>query len=548
MYYWENHYDKVSKKWLSSQKIEWCLDDVDSQIDNPDLQNVPFEESIDFLEFLAQNQSFSYHVKDMEDGDNTTKQTLKDQGILSILIIPVFVKTEFIGFIGFDSCKIEKEWSQVEISLLNSFVLLYAEALEKNDLEQEVKQTGANFFNFFNMIQDLLIVLDYDGTIIDVNNNVLERLNYTRDELLGEPYLMLHPEDTKEETKSNFNDLITQKTEYFKMDAVTKDGYVFPVESMNTEGLWNGKPAIFSVTKDVTELSLSEDKFSKAFNNSGVSMFISKFADGEILEANDTFLSYVGYTENEVIGKTTLDLEMTKDYENRDLFIEQIETEGKISDLEIKFISKDNKVRTGLTNIVPITINNEACLLSSIVDISDRIENEKKILELSNRDELTNLYNRRFIYESVEEIIADYKENNEPFSVAILDIDNFKGINDQYGHQIGDCVLVKISKVINESLREYDVLGRYGGEEFIILLNHADIEKSKMVLDRVLNIVQNTIFTCGGNQIELTFSAGLTSCVEIEKEELSIDKLVGISDKRMYLAKQNGKNRIVYRG
>ena len=72
--------------------------------------------------------------------------------------------------------------------------------------------------------------------------------------------------------------------------------------------------------------------------------------------------------------------------------------------------------------------------------------------------------------------------------------------------------------------------------------------KSKMVLDRVLNILQNTIFTCGGNQIELTFSAGLTSCVEIEKDELSIDKLVGISDKRMYLAKQNGKNRIVYRG
>lgn len=275
-------------------------------------------------------------------------------------------------------------------------------------------------------------------------------------------------------------------------------------------------------------------------------MFISKFANGEILEVNDTFLKYLGYTEAEVIGQTTLELQMTQDYETRDLFKEQIKTNGKITDLEIQFITKNNIIRTGLTNIVPITINNEECLLSSIVDISDRIESEKRIIELSNRDELTNLYNRRFIYESVEEIIADYQENDEPFSVAILDIDDFKQINDRYGHQTGDCVLIEFSKVVKENLREYDVLGRYGGEEFVVLLNHADLQESNRVLSRVLDIVREHRFTCSNEKINLSFSAGITSCEELEKDRLSLDQLIGISDKRMYLAKQKGKNNIVY--
>lgn len=546
VYYWENNYCEDTKEWKTSQRLEWCQDNIETQIDNPELQNVLFEDSIDFMGTLAQNKSFNAHVKDMKDGENTTKRMLERQGILSILVIPIFIEDNFEGFIGFDSCETEKDWSEIEISLLKSFVFLYVKAYEQNLLQREVLQIKDNFYNFFNMTEDLLMVLNTDGKVLDINNNVLERLNYSREELLGESYLIFHPENEREKVGSNFQDILSGRKVNFNISAITKDGQTFPIETTNTQGLWDGEPAIFGVIKDVSELTLSEDKFSKAFNNSGVSMFISKFTDGEILEVNDTFLHYIGYAENEVLGKTTLDLEMTKDYENRDHFIEQIETKGKITDLEINFISKDNIARTGLTNIVPITINNEACLLSSIIDISDRIENEKRILELSNRDALTNLYNRRYIYDSVEEIIADYKENDELFSVAIVDIDNFKDINDQYGHQVGDCVLVEFSNKIQEHLRDYDVLGRYGGEEFIILLNHADIKKGKKVLNRILDVIRDTTFYCNNHQIKLTFSAGLACCKELNNEDLSLDNLVGISDKRMYMAKESGKNKIMY--
>lgn len=546
VYYWENHYNEKSKQWLTSQKIEWCLDKMEQVSDKSPLQDIAFEEISEFIEPLSNNETFCCSTKELDE-KSTTKKFLESQGILSVLTIPIFLKNQFIGFIEFDSYAFDREWSQVEISLLNSFVFLYAKALERDRLEQKVKQTNDNFFNFFNMIEDLLIVLDYEGTIIDINNNVLKQLSYTRKELLGAPFLKLHPEDEVEKTKKNFNELITKGTEYFRLNLLTKEGDIFPIEARNSKGIWNGKPVIFAVGKDISELTLSEDKFSKAFNNSGISMFISRFKDGKLLEVNDKFLDFFGYIKSEVIGKTTLELQMTKDYDERDTFKEMIQRDKKITDLEINYIDKNKKIHTGLTNIVPITINNEDCLLTSIIDISDRVANEKEIVELSTRDYLTSTYNRRFIYEVLDEIIEDSKREKIFFSVAIIDIDNFKSINDYYGHQVGDDVLVEFTRILKDNLRSHDILGRYGGEEFIVIINHADIEESNHVLKRVLGSVRDHVFQTDEEQIELTFSAGIASCKEFTDEKLTIDKLIEKSDRRMYRAKKSGKNQIVFR-
>lgn len=546
VYYWENKYNEKANDWVTSRKIEWSLNSASREIDNSKYQDIPFGELDYFMKKLAQNHTFSCQVKDLDKNEEQAKKFLNSRGILSVLSIPIFVKDDFVGFIGFDSCKSEKIWSEVEISLLKSFVLLYEKALERAQLEQEVKQTSENYFNFFNMIQDLLIVFDYEGNIIDINKAFSEKTNYSRAELLGMSYLKLHPKEKADEMTREFKDLINNKTQEFNLNLLTKEGIVLPIEARNSEAVWNGEPVIFSVGKDISELTLSEDKFSKAFNNSGVSMFISKFEDGEILEANETFLEFLGYKKNEVIGKTTLDLQITKDFTKRDGFKKVIQDDKKILDLEIKFIDKNNCIHIGLTNIVPVTINNEKCLLTSIIDISDRVKNEKEIKELSTRDHLTNVYNRRFIYEVLGEIIKDSKRENELFSIAIIDIDNFKNINDEYGHQVGDNVLVDFTQVIKDNLRSHDILGRYGGEEFIIVLNHANIEESSKVLERVLAGIRNKEFIYGENHLSVTFSAGITSSEELENYELTIDKLVEISDKRMYRAKKEGKNKVVY--
>lgn len=546
VYYWENHFDKELKKWFTNQKFEWCLDKSKQEINNPKLQNISFEDLGDFIGILSQNKTFSAHVKDISREKYKTRQILEDQAILSVLVIPVFVEDEFRGFIGFDSYNFEREWTEVEISLLNSFVLLYEKTIERRNLGKDLEQVKENFNNFFNMIQDLLFVLDYNGNIIDVNQSVLNRMNYHKEELLGQSVLKLHPKHRAEEVKIKMKDLLEKKNNSCSIPAITKDGEIFPIETKISEGLWNQEKVFFAVSKDITELTMSEEKFSKAFNNSGVSMLITNFENGKISEVNDTFLDLVGYKKEEIIGKTILDLKIFRGYKKREKLIQEIDTYGKISDMEIEILNKDNNLRKAIVNIVPLQLNNHMFLLTSILDITTRIQYEEKILDISNRDYLTGVYNRRYVYSRAKEIIEEHKRTNKIFSVSIIDIDNFKLINDTYGHVAGDFILKEFTKVMNERLRPYDILGRYGGEEFILILNHADLEKSYLILKRILNFIRNKTFLFDGNFIKLTFSAGIASCQELSENEIEIDKLVKIADRKMYLAKDSGKNEIIY--
>lgn len=547
VYYWEKHYDDEEKRWLISQKLEWCGPGVEAEINNPDLQNVPLEEASDFVGVLAEKKFFSAHIKDMIDGPNSTKKVLEAQGIKSILAIPVFQKDQFRGFIGFDSCQKERDWSQAEVSLLKAFVLLYVEALERSLLEEKMVQARENLNNFFNMINDMLIVLDHGGHILQVNDSVLNRLNYSREGVLGRHVLIFHPKDQAVLVARNIEALISKEIEVCDIPAITRDGQVFPVETRVSEGLWDGEPVIFAVSKDITDLRMSEEKFSKAFNNSGVSMFITSLEEGELLTVNDTFLELMGYSREEMIGKHILDFHIYENEDQRHLITESIKKDGKVVNFEIKLKGKDQVFRTGLMNIVALNINNKPCLLSNIVDIADRVAYEEELLKMSNRDSLTGVYSRRCIYEKVEGIIQKYRQDKRTFSLVIIDIDHFKSINDQYGHQIGDKVLIEFTKRIEESLRLHDLLGRYGGEEFILVLNHSDRESSHVVLERILDNCRRRPFVFGDISIGLTFSAGISAADELDLDQVSTDRLVEIADQRMYIGKQSGRNRIIYK-
>ncbi len=532
---------------VKSQKKEWHLGYVDEETKNPQLQNLPLEEYDKFIANLSKNKTFSFYIKDMNDGKYSAKPILKNQGINAILTIPFFLNDEFIGFIGLGSSNIEKEWSQVEIELLESFILLYTKALERNLIEKCLIQVNENFEKLFNMINDLLFIIDFEHNIIDVNNNILDKFKYSKEELIGKSISVLYPKENRNEVKMNIESFRKGKIQVYNMPAVTKSGHVFPVETNVSEGIWKGKPVIFGVSKDISELSRSEEKFSKVFNESSVNMFISRFEDGKIIDVNKTFLEFLGYRREEIIGKTILELELTKGYEDRELIKKKIKMNKKIMDLEIEIRSKDKKTYIGLTNISLLNINREKCFLVSVIDITDRVEYEQNLLEASNKDFLTGAYNRNFIWMRLEEKIEEYKRSDNIFSIGIIDIDDFKLVNDKYGHQVGDEILIGFSKIINNSLRSYDVLGRYGGEEFIIIFNQSNSENSKKILERILKIIRNKVFQIGSNQIKITFSAGIISCEELGKDKISINDLVEIADKRMYLGKKKGKNRNIHR-
>ena len=131
------------------------------------------------------------------------------------------------------------------------------------------------------------------------------------------------------------------------------------------------------------------------------------------------------------------------------------------------------------------------------------------------------------------------------FSVSILDIDWFKKVNDTYGHLAGDYVLKELTRIMKENIRSYDLFGRYGGEEFIIVTTGREKQDVNTYLKRILKIVSETVFSFQDNYIQITINCGIADTKDLGKKDLSIENLISIADKRLYHAKATGRNKIV---
>lgn len=170
---------------------------------------------------------------------------------------------------------------------------------------------------------------------------------------------------------------------------------------------------------------------------------------------------------------------------------------------------------------------------------------QERIRKLSVIDSLTHLYNRRQFMALLQ---AEYKRtirHNLNLSVIFLDIDNFKRINDTYGHLTGDQVLKGLAQAILTTVRTSDVAGRYGGEEFVVYLPETNHENATMLAERLRKVVESSSIPNGhGNPLQVTVSVGVASGSEIDAGS-PIEHLLDLADQRLYVAKQTGKNRVV---
>lgn len=168
---------------------------------------------------------------------------------------------------------------------------------------------------------------------------------------------------------------------------------------------------------------------------------------------------------------------------------------------------------------------------------------ENKLLTLSITDELTGLHNRRFILGELEKQFASVKRYGESVSVALIDLDNFKSINDNYGHPAGDKVLRAFAKIINARLRGTDIYGRFGGEEFLIIFPNQSSENAMNSVNDILERFREQSFVTPTGQIfNATFSAGIT---EITSKDKDVSELVSRADNALYTAKAQGRNDLV---
>jgi diguanylate cyclase (GGDEF)-like protein len=167
--------------------------------------------------------------------------------------------------------------------------------------------------------------------------------------------------------------------------------------------------------------------------------------------------------------------------------------------------------------------------------------NVLKLNELATMDYLTNIPNRRYFFDLGEKIFSLSKRENKDLSLLLLDIDLFKNVNDTYGHDIGDEILKLVAVTIKDNLRNSDILSRFGGEEFVVLLNETDNKGAENISIKLKDLIEALNYKISDNLIKTTVSIGVTS---IKQEDVNLNNLIKRADEGMYKAKAKGRNTI----
>jgi diguanylate cyclase (GGDEF)-like protein/PAS domain S-box-containing protein len=281
---------------------------------------------------------------------------------------------------------------------------------------------------------------------------------------------------------------------------------------------------------------------SQVFNNTLDAIFITD-AKGNIIRINNAFTQLTGYTQSDVIGKNPRILKST--YHDEDFYNQlwsQILEKGFVQH-EIWNRNKSGEVFVSIESITSIKDENgdNKYFIATLHDITARKDAENRIVHLAHYDPLTDLPNRALFQDRFSHAITLASREKQKVSLAFIDIDGFKNINDTKGHPMGDKLLIKISEILNSCIRESDTLSRLGGDEFTIIFEHLDkIESVVPICKHILNKLKEEILI-DGQSIFITASIGLSVYPDDGDD---IHTLIQHADTAMYKAKDNGKNRI----
>ncbi|GAB7024976.1 diguanylate cyclase [Geotalea toluenoxydans] len=174
--------------------------------------------------------------------------------------------------------------------------------------------------------------------------------------------------------------------------------------------------------------------------------------------------------------------------------------------------------------------------------LQDELKRSNELLkQLSNTDPLTHLYNRRYLMEALDREYQRAARKESSLSLIIIDIDHFKKVNDNYGHQQGDVVLAAVAALLKKMVRSYDVAARYGGEEFVVLLSETALPQAMLFAERCRCAVQEIVFTGKMNGLTITVSLGVATFPSAKVD--CVDSLFRQADEALYKAKQGGRNK-----
>jgi PAS domain S-box-containing protein len=398
---------------LASQTREWTRQDIDPQIGNPDLQNLPLVDAgfSRWAEKLSQGESIMGNVRDFPAGE---RAILEPQLIKTLLVVPIFTQQGWWGFMGYDDCKSERPWMPAEAEALRAAARIIGAALNRKMAVEALQKSEENLRRFFNTIDDFIFVLDQDGKILHTNDTVVTKLGYTEEELVGLHVLMVHPEARRDEALQIVLGMLAGTAKTCPVPLLAKNGQRVPVETRVVRGQWNGQDVLLGISKNISDLCASEEKFAKAFHGNPSPMAISRLDDDRFVDVNEAFLKTLGYQRHEVIGRSAGELHLFVDAEMRATAMRMFSEQGTLRGFEMAARAKDGQIRNGLFAADMIELQEQKLLLTVMTDITERKQAE--IVQQKTKAQQKAILDNLPFLAWLKDSQGRFLEVNEPFA------------------------------------------------------------------------------------------------------------------------------------
>jgi diguanylate cyclase (GGDEF)-like protein/PAS domain S-box-containing protein len=393
------------------------------------------------------------------------------------------------------------------------------------------------------------IVISENGVIFEANNAISELSGYSVSELIGMAVVDIFAQEVRDDVKAKI------QAGYEKIYAsmgLTKAGVQFPVEIQAREFIHEHRRVRCAAIRDLSKhyevmeaLRESEKKF-RTVVTGALDAIVMIDAQGKVTFWNKAAERIFQYSENEMMGKNPHDVIMppvfSKAHKKAYSHFQQTGKGGVIDKtIELSALKKDGEEFPIELSLSAVQIKERWCAIAVIRDISERKQMEAELTRLATTDVLTGVDNRRSFMEKAEHEITRAQRYGVAFTMMIMDIDFFKSINDKYGHQAGDIVLQKMAQAVKSALRDSDIFGRIGGEEFAIVLIEAEQKTALLTAERIRSLIETLDIKTEKETVQITVSIGLT----FFKSGDDMSTLSKRSDEALYSAKRSGRNRVV---
>lgn len=435
--------------------------------------------------------------------------------------------------------------------ILNSAGLIVGASKIVRDISAEVSNEILNkkFRAIIESSDDAIISKDLNGIIQSWNNGAEKVFGYTAEEMIGEPMLKVFPDDRLHEESEILAKLKRgEKVDHFRTQRKRKDGKLIHV-SATISPIYDEQGRVIGASKIARDISsqVEVERLTREFDSiikSSHDAIISQTLDGTILSWNPAAEQLFGFTAREIIGESIFKIIPPEKHDAHKALLRSLLKGTKVVNHSSLCMRKDGEIIQVSETISPVYDSDTSTVIGAskiardtTVEALERAE----IWKQANFDSLTGLVNRSYFLNRSTEIIktAEILGAKSKFYIAFLDVDSFKQYNDKYGHKFGDDVLKTISMVLTENFRSSDIVSRFAGDEFVLLLkddfNHLNVNEFFNSLIKKIN--QPVIID--GTELSISVSIGI-ACFPDDGN--TIEAILEIADKSMYAAKNTGKN------